>query len=224
MAKTSKKLHKTIRQIFADVENDALRRIEHRDRNEEDHITTTIFTLAEEKINNGSFGKFRLRARQFSGRGPNSDESITGADGAVILNATYQDTEFRKFYLFQAKRFSEKTKFDERAIDQKYKMLSWSPDSFFLIYGPNKFSFVSAFIVGLNNRLKDLPTKNFTTFHEDFFNCFIGDHTLRFPWFPPSFPRHWHWEFWREFKNVAKFNEKNPLARKNLLIEVLLGE
>lgn len=220
MAKESKKLQKVIKKIFADVEKETLERIENGNRNEEDHITTTIFTLAEEKINNGDFGEFRLQAKQFSGRGPNSDESITGADGAVILDAKFQDTEFRKFYLFQAKKFSKDSKFDERSIDQKHKMLAWSPDSFFLVYTPDKFCFVSAFLVGLNNKLSNLPIKKFTAFHEDFFNCFIGDHSLRFPWFLPDFLRYWHWEFRREFIGVAKFNEKNPLAKKNLLIEV----
>ena len=161
-----------------------------------------------------------MSATQFSGRGQYSEESIVGADGAVILDVKFKNTEFRKFYLFQAKKSIKSFKFDEKSIDQKYKMLFLCPDSFFLIYD-KRFYFIPAFVVGLRDGLKKLPRKDFIKFHKDFFNCFIGDHSVRLPWLPFFFPlhRYWHYPFWEDFADFYKFN-KLPLAKDNLLIEI----
>ncbi|MBI2047890.1 MAG: hypothetical protein HYT27_02010 [Parcubacteria group bacterium] len=214
MSYPTKKLGEIFEPIFVGVEKDTLDRMKDGDKREEDHITGDILTRIEERVNGHDFNGLRVRARQFSGRGPNSDESLTGADGALIVEAP--DLELRKFFIFQAKK---QTKFDERAIEQKWRMLACTPDSFFLVYGKKQFQFVSAFLVSVNDKLGDLPTKSFSELHKDFFNCFIGDHFFGFP--PLPFHRPWRfWPFWDEFRDFAKFPKDLPLAKKNLLIQI----
>ena len=215
-----RKLGNIFSPIFSSVEESCLTNIANEYRCEEDHITGDVLTKFEERINNQDFNGIKVSTKQFTGRGPNSDESITGADGALILDTPY--LESRKFYLFQAKKFKDvKGKFDERAISQKWKMLTHTSDSFFLIYTPKRFYYVSAFMVGLNDTLASLPKKSFHEFHKDFFNCFIGDHSLVFPWFPTHIPRHIAWDFLEDFsKNPSKFDAKNPLAKNNLVIQI----
>ena len=210
----TKRIGEIFEPIFMDVERDASAKILNGDKKEEDHITGDIFTRLEERINQQEFGTMRVHARQFSGRGPNSDESLTGADGALIVEAP--ELELRKFFIFQAKK---NPKFDERAIEQKWRMLSCTPDSFFLVYGKKQFQFVSAFLVSLNDGLEDLPTKSFSELHKDFFNCFIGDHFFGFP--PLPFQRPWRfWAFFEEFRDFTKLSKDSPLAKNNLLIQI----
>lgn len=220
----NKKLGNIFKEIFSSVESDTIAKLNEGDRVEEDHITSTVLTLLEERVKEHTFSGLFVRARQFQGRGPNSDESITGADGALILDVKLKDTEFRKFYIFQAKNFKYKnTKFDERALDQKHRMLSWTPASFFLIYTPRNFCFISAFLVGLNNRVNKLPSKRFIEFHKDFFNCFIGDHFLRFLFFPFCIPRR-RSRFGPELGPSSKFIEKRPIAKRNIQIDISQSE
>lgn len=172
--------------------------IDNCSRVEEDHITSTVFTIMEERINNSKVEGLKIQAKQFQGRGNNSDESVSGADGALFLHVKLHNTEFEKFVLLQAKRFKTKSaKFDKRAVAQKDRMLLWTPDSFFLVYGHNGFQFASAFAVGLNDKLTELPTKNFPEFLKDHFNCFIGDHLWRFC---PFFDKR------RDYEKLAKHN------------------
>src|SRR5579864_744987 len=140
----NKKLGDSFGDIFDGVEKDALQKIKSGERKEEDHITSTWMTLAEERIRKAEIPGFNIETRQFQGRGANSDESITGADGAIVLNARFNDTEVHKFYLFQAKNFSNgNPSFDERAVDQKWRMLAFTADSFFLTYQGTQFDFFS---------------------------------------------------------------------------------
>jgi len=216
----TKKLGDLFSKVFDEVEEDVLKNIAQGNKKEEDHITGEVLTRFEERINGRDFNGLTVTARQFSGRGPNSDESITGADGALILEAP--DFELRKFFIFQAKKFMSESKFDDRSVQQKWRMLACTPDSFFLIYTPEKFYWVSAFMVGLNDRLDDLPCKNFSEFNQDFFNCFIGDHFFGFP--PLPFYKPWRFfPFWDEyeFRKFMKFPKDLPLAKKNLYIRIM---
>lgn len=200
------------RPVFSDVVRDTLAKIQDGNTREEDHITSTLFTLAEERVNKLSAGDLvagrglKITARQFPGRGRNSDESFIGADGAVCLRVKLNDLEIQKFYLFQAKRSTQK-QFDERAAKQRDLMLHCTPDSFFLIYSPKGINVLSAFLVEQRDKFSELPTKSFVKFNEDFFNCFIGDHFLGFPDF--SYGRPWR-----------KWPYNYPTAKNNLLIEV----
>lgn len=213
--KPSKKIGNIFKPIFLGLEQDILARVKDGDVKEEDHITTTLFTLAKERIDklatetigaNGA-GELQITARQFTGRGRNSEESFIGADGAVSLHVRLGDLEIQKFYIFQAKKFGPKSKIDARAVTQRQRMLECSPDSFFLIYTPSKMYYVSAFMVGQDDKLSDLPSKGFNEFNQDFFNCFIGDHFLGFPDLP--FRRPWRYGPY-----------DGPVAKNNLIIEV----
>ncbi len=222
-AKFNKKLGDLFTEIFTGVEETVLHHINDGSREEEDHITSEVLTLLEERINNRSnkgLDGIRVWASQFSGRGPNSNESVTGADGALILEVPC--LELRKYFVFQAKKFrvGERSRFDERSIEQKWKMLAYTADSFFLVYTPERFYWVSAFMVGLNDKVRDVPCKNFSEFCQDFFNCFIGDRHWhpQFPWFRtlPSKIQH---ELLSAFKKI-EFTEKSPLAKRNLCIRI----
>lgn len=199
--------------IFDGIEQDVVYRIKSKDRVEEDHITTTAFTILEERINNYQASGFRIRARQFPGRGPNSEESIFGADGALILYVNLENIEFQKIVLLQAKSFNKpSSKFDNRSIHQRYRMLSITSDSFFLVYQKDRIDLVSAFLVGFGDRLAKLPIKTFSDFLKDYFNCFIGDHIFDYPWrFIP----------WIDsFRDFSKLAERWPLAKNNLSIRI----
>lgn len=213
----TKKLGELFEPIFNNVEEDVIDLISKGDFKEEDHITGTVLTRIEERINNHSFNDLQVCVRQFSGRGPNSEESLTGADGAFIIDAP--NLEIRKFFIFQSKVFkSSSSKFDEHAIEQKWRMLACTPDSFFLIYTKANFQFISAFLPGLNDKLFNLPTKSFSEFYQDFFNCFIGDHFFGFPRRPFPHP----WRFWpfEGYPDYPKLTKDLPLAKKNLLIQI----
>lgn len=220
MNRPDKKLGKIFNQIFLSVEKSIVEKIEKGDRKEEDHITSTLFTLLEERINGFNHSSLKISAKQFPGRGANSDESITGADGALILDINLDGLEFKKTVLLQAKKFFQtKDKFDDRSIHQKYKMLSFTPDSFFLVYQKKKVSFVSAFLVGSGDKLNQLPSKRVTSFLEDYFNCFIGDHLIIFP--PHPFRHPWrYWLLLEELPRYFKFDDKMSMAKNNLLIKI----
>jgi hypothetical protein len=184
------------------------------DINEEDHITTTLFTLAQERINlfgerigtQGTLDKLTISARHFQGRGSGSDEFFSGADGAVALHIRLASLEIQKIYLFQAKKSTQR-KFNDHAITQRDRMLRCSPDSFFLVYSPKDIKFISAFLVEEGNKYTDIPRKGFVEFNQDFFNCFIGDHFNGYPDLPYSRPwRYWPYDY--------------PPAKNNLFIEV----
>jgi hypothetical protein len=218
--KSTKRLGKLFEDIFQGVEADVLKRIADGSRTEEDHITSTFFTLIEERVNGLDHNQLKIEARQFTGRGPSSDESVTGADGAMILDVKFHNTEFRKVILLQAKNFSNrKARFDDHAIDQKYKMLYFTPDSYFMIYQTTGISFASALLIGSGDKLNQLPLKKAKEFLSDYFNCFIGDHLLTFP--PDTWRRPWrYWPMWEEFRHLFKSSEKSPIAKNNILISV----
>ncbi len=220
MPKSTKRLGDFFQGVFKGVENSILERIASGNRIEEDHITSTFFTLLEECINSLRPEKLTITARQFPGRGPNSDESIVGADGALILDVKLHNVEFRKIILLQAKIFlNGKAKFNELAVEQKHKMLYFTPDSFFMVYQKTGIKFVSAFLVGAGDRLSQLPLKRASEFLRDYFDCFIGDHLLVFP--PDFWRRPWRfWPVWEELRPFLKGDEKTPIAKINLLIEV----
>jgi hypothetical protein len=224
---SSKKLNKKIgyklRDIFVSVEKDTLARMSDDTRTEEDHITTTLFTLLEDRINKQEENDWRITARQMTGRGANSEESITGADGAVILNIKLDDVEYTKCFLFQAKNFlKSKSRFDNHAIEQKHKMLNFTPDSFFLVYTKDKISFISAFPVAVNDTISNLQTKKFVSFFEDYFSCFIGDHFLTSTILVlPLLRRHWpEWHDFYDFKKLYGFDKDIMIAKNNLFIKL----
>lgn len=196
--------------ILQGLESDVLLKAEGGDIKEEDHITTTLFTLMEERLNGRAATNlvdkagdgFTLSARQFTGRGRRSEESLVGADGALGLRINVGGLQIQKFFLFQAKKFDAKSKFDSRAASQRKRMLECTPDSFFLVYTDKKIYWVSAFLVEQGDKLSDLPSKSFTEFNQDFLNCFIGDHFFGFPDLPYGRP----WRYWPYDEYPAKNN------------------
>lgn len=206
----TKKLGEIFLPVINEIEPNVLNQIDKGNIKEEDHITDSIFDKIEERIDQKKFTGLSVNVRRFSGRGPGSEESANGADGALILQIP--DLKIKKFFIFQAKKFkNERAKFNKDAIAQRDKMLACTPDSFFLVYTPDKFYFVSAFMVGLNDCLLNLPSKSFLEFHNDFFNCFIGDHFFGFPNLPLKSPR-----------RLSSLSDKEdlPLAKDNLLITI----
>jgi len=170
---------KNIGSLFSDafksVEADVIGKINKGYRIEEDHITTTVFDLLEERVKDRFWEGINVEMKQLPGRGKGSEESLTGADGSVILTIPLKNSVFQKFYIFQAKKdFDGRKVLDKDAIKQKEKMLLFASSCFFMIYDRRKISFISAQVVDLNNRFSTLPTKRFVAFHRDFFNCFIG--------------------------------------------------
>ena len=210
--KPNKKLGDIFTTTFIGLERDVLAIAENGDIKEEDHITATLFTLARERINKLSDDNqavthgLQITARQFNGRGRNSDESFIGADGAVGLRVKLGGVEIQKFCIFQAKKATQK-KFDQHAANQRELMLRCTPDSFFLVYSPKDIKFLSAFLVEKDDKFADLPAKSFASFNQDFFNCFIGDHFFGFPDLPYRHP-------WRYLPYDY------PTAKNNLIIEV----
>lgn len=197
--------------VFSDLERDTLARVTTGNVQEEDHITSTLFTLAEERINRLgeelgttiSSSSLVIKARQFQGRGTKSDEFFSGADGAVVLRIKLGSMDIQKVYLFQAKK-STQWKFDDHAVTQRDRMLHCTPDGFFLIYSPKAIKVISAFIVEKDDKYTDLPNKSFVNFNEDFFDCFIGDHFNGFLDLPYGRPwRYWPYDYPPAKNNLA---------------------
>lgn len=204
-----------------EAEDEIIRKITEGQRIEEDHITCTFLDLLESAVNKPRQKEFVIKTYQFSGRGPKSLESITGVDGAVTLDVKLPGCEYRKSYLFQAKKLkSINQQFDRNAIKQRNKMLSLSSDSFFLVFSPDKIKFISAFIAIFKTKYRSLPYKSLPTFHRDFFNCFIGDSFARRPFnyskIPPKY-RH----IFDYLPNNAKFINEVPIAKHNLVIAIV---
>lgn len=170
----NKKFGDLFAQISEGIEKEITDKISLGERVEEDHITSTLFTLLEERINSTN-SDLSIRATQFSGRGKNSAENILGADGAIVLDVDCANTKFKKIILLQAKKLKTHSKFDLHAISQKYKMLAISPDSFFLVYDTSHFRLISALIVSEGDEINNLPAKSLSLFMKDFGDCFIGD-------------------------------------------------
>ena len=107
----NKKLGELCSFIFDDVEKDILEEVGRGDLKEEDSITSNIFALLKERVNKNDIEGLNLRAREFAGRGSGSEESIIGADGALVLNVQLENVGFTKFCLLQAKKFKDKKLF-----------------------------------------------------------------------------------------------------------------
>ncbi len=203
----NKKFGDLLASTLGDLEQDVLAKVKNEHIVEEDHITASLLTLLEERINYVSKNadtesSFKVTARQFSGRGRSSQESFTGADGALGLRVNIGGVEFQKFFIFQAKKFGPKSRLDARASAQRQKMLECTPDSFFLIYTDSKICWASAFLAEQGDTLAVLPTKSFSEFNEDFFNCFIGDHFFGYP----ELPYRHKWRYWPYDEYPAKHN------------------
>lgn len=218
--KKSTKFGEIFSKAFGNVQHEILDRIISGDRVEEDHITSTLFTLLEEEFKKYSDSGYTIRANQFQGRGRNSSESLYGADGALILNARLPEVEFTKIVLLQAKKSTKKPfVIDEDAIKQKNNMLSITADSFFVVYEKARVRVYSAFSIGDGLRVDDLPSKPLDDFLEDFFNCFIGDNKFHYP--QTLMNRLWGFGPWPPwYRDFARLIEEVPIAKDYLSVYI----
>ncbi|MDP1851966.1 MAG: hypothetical protein Q8K48_06070 [Candidatus Planktophila sp.] len=187
----NKRLGDFFADVFERIEKEVLNDIVRGSVSEENTITGRLLSAAQSHINNFASNQpktesgLNIQANHFSSSGRGSQETLTGADGAIFLDISIGTTLVQKFYLFQAKRTLKSNRIDDHARKQRDKMLKRTSDSFFLFYSRNSFDFVSAFMVNVGDKPANLPSKTYTEFHQDFFNCFIGDQTSKFP-FPIS--------------------------------------
>lgn len=210
----NKRLGDLFGDVFEGIEREVLNAMENEEIGEEDTITGRLLGVASERINHfGSNqgmgpGALHIESIHFSSKHKKSQETLSGADGAVVLNVKIGQTTIRKFYLFQAKRTDKTPKINPHAMDQKFKMLHHTADSFFLFYSRASFDFISAFIIEEGDKPSDLPSKTYKDFHEDFFNCFIGDLYENYPF--RRLPMGFQYNFLNE----------TPWVRHTLVIEV----
>lgn len=134
------------------------------ERIEEDDISCLVLDTLEDKLNETSHKiankSIVIQTKRFTSKGSGSEESLTGADNAIILHVKYGNFDYSKFILIQAKRKrGNDFIFDDNAIKQARDMLRWTTDCYFSIYDKDRIIHVPAIQVSLKDKLSILSTK-----------------------------------------------------------------
>lgn len=177
--------------IFDETEKYVLDKLEDQHISEEDHITSYTFASLESDFNRLKSKSYRVISKQTGGRGKNSEESLSGADGVLIFDNKAVTRPYSKYYLFQSKKdlsFRSGYRFDDHAVEQAYKMLTITSDSFFLIQTRKGMFLVSAYLVSKGISWTELNPMKFTEFNMNFLKSFIGDHKVVNPYVNLPFP------------------------------------
>ncbi|MCA1401332.1 hypothetical protein [Bradyrhizobium sp. BRP56] len=130
-------------------------------------------------------GRVRLRARQLTSQGGDSEETRYGADIVFCLDIELRDYVAKKGFLAQAKRLVYGDWMNNGAMkelrEQCAKMLSITPASMVFLYSKEKIHVVSAVAIAASksNDVYSIPTYNIDILFRDFAMCWIGDPLLQ---------------------------------------------
>lgn len=162
----------------------------------EPSITDRYLAILEYVVNEyGEKEGFRFDASTLGNKGPNTPESLYGADFVGVLNVKLKGYEQTKGFLSQAKKegnvvrikttsfrttaaFSHNQEF-ERLKGQTNNMLQVTPDSFVIVYSKDGFIVVPASSVNGLSTSANLYAKPAARFFKEFLMCFIGDPKLK---------------------------------------------
>jgi hypothetical protein len=131
------------------------------------------------------------RAKTLTDRGPGAQEAEFGADFVGVLEIRVTGYSVEKGFLAQAKMVDSDWEMSpaefKRMKAQCDTMLTVSPDSFVFVYSPSQIKIVPASAVAATTDFEttfDLNryySRSITTFYEEHFGCFIGDHRISSP-------------------------------------------
>lgn len=164
-----------------------LREIQSKDAPQEPQMTDRMLGRIGQAMDGLVVNGATWRAKTMADRGINSEESVLGADFAVVIEFLIDNKKFVKGFLGQSKYIGDKG--DLSAVQKKEliiqceKMLKISPDSFVVIFSNTDIRVVPAvgFGSGIAQSLKDLYSRSIERFLEDFFQCFCGDPDISSP-------------------------------------------
>jgi len=157
------------------AEESIIKRYKERQICEEEDITAQLAGKISELTDGLEEEDFKISAKVYTRRGKKSEEKITGADLAVVL----ESNSIKKAFLAQSKkgvRINGRLKIikDKRLRVQCQKMLEISSDSFVIVYTPGSIFVTPALEINdAKNHYKRLHT-----FFTEFLKCFIGDHKI----------------------------------------------
>lgn len=125
-----------------------------------------------------------LMGRSTVAKGPESEESISGADAIIVLKSEVPHIKANKGFLFQAKKHNGRGDFRSIGTSeikkQCKKMLEFTNSAYAIVYHPNGFYCFDC---------KSINKKDWSSFHRDqsiplaeiirlFMKCEVGDHNL----------------------------------------------
>jgi hypothetical protein len=130
-------------------------------------------------------GRARLRARQLTSQGADTEESRFGADIIFCLDIGLSDYNAKKGFLVQSKRLEPGTHLNKVTSDelreQCSKMLAVTPASMVFLYSSRGVHVVPATAVAASTTydIYTLPTYAMRVLFDDFAMCWFGDPLLQ---------------------------------------------
>jgi hypothetical protein len=154
-------------------------------------FTERLLTRIQDAIDGFETKGITWRAKTLTDRGPRAQEAEFGADFVGVLEIRITDYSVEKGFLAQAKMVDSDWEMSNREFKrlkaQCDSMLTVSADSFVFVYSPSKIKVIPASAVVATHDT-DAPSsldryysRSVTTFYEEHFGCFIGDHRISAP-------------------------------------------
>ncbi|MCU4800234.1 hypothetical protein OB920_07615 [Halobacteria archaeon HArc-gm2] len=151
-------------------------------------LTKRIQQRLDGKVKNG----VEFYARVLSSQKKGSEESMVGADIAIVFEADLPDYKVSKSVLVQSKTWrsrSSKDRFNIQHLEDEVEdMLKWSSDSFIFVFPvEGSVKVIPAFAIkALTDAGESIPsdypdklyTKSIGRFFEELAECYIGDHKI----------------------------------------------
>jgi hypothetical protein len=166
-----------------DLENDLVE--------QEAPFTERLLTRIQDAMDGFDTKGITWRAKTLTDRGPRAQEAEFGADFVGVLEIRIAGYSVEKGFLAQAKMVDSNWGMSisefKRLKAQCDSMLAVSPDSFVFVYSPSEIKAIPASAVVATHDSDTPPSLNryysrsITTFYEEHFGCFIGDHRISAP-------------------------------------------
>ena len=170
-----KKIVNEIVQGVKKAEECIIKRYKEKEIYEEEDITAQLAGKISELTNDIEEEGFKISTKVYTRKGKKSEEKITGADLAVVL----ENNSIKKAFLAQSKKGRKADGHleiveDKRLKEQCKKMLRFSSDSFIIIYTSKNI-----FVMPALEICEDKTNyKRLHTFFAEFLKCFVGDHKI----------------------------------------------
>lgn len=185
--------------LIRNSERQIIEQIQNGQIPDEPAITNQFLGNIQNEINrhgeeHGFPGGLQIQATTVSSMGPNSNESVVGADFSIILDINVENFRLRKGVLFQAKREvrgiitehpvgrRHSVNFSQGSLTelkpQVENMFNVTPDNFVIIYGIHGFQVVPGNSIQGLTQSDSTYAKPISRFFKEFLMCFIGDPKL----------------------------------------------
>ncbi len=158
---------------------------------QEPPFTECLLTRIQDAMNGFETKGITWRAKTLTDRGARAQEKEFGADFVGVLEVRTPEYSIDKGFLTQAKMVGSDWKMASREFrrmwDQCHRMLTLSPVSYVFVYSPSQIRIVPASAVAATTNsetsfdLNRYYSRSITTFYEEHFGCFIGDHRISSP-------------------------------------------